>query len=188
MKGVDVSHWNQKEDIFKHICPEFIIAKLTEGKSMTDWTCFDYHTIARSIGRPFGVYHFAHPEKNSAKKEAEHFIQQYVKLNHMVWAALDVEGDALTVKNLDEWCYEWLKEVEKILYFKPWIYMSQSSCKKFNKCTEYPLWVARYRMESLGYGDITPWKQAIMWQYDSNGVDKNIFYKEVKYEKKEHQT
>lgn len=177
-RGIDVSHWNNLSDIWENPI-DFMFAKLTEGKTMRDWTAYQYYTYADTLKIPFGVYHYAHPENNSAKEEFEHFHNFYKKFNNNEIAiALDIENKALLLddKRLDEWAYEWLDYASQITNQPVYIYLQQSACCKFNKCTKYPLWVARYRAEVKGYGDVTPWSQAAIWQHDSKLVDKNIMY------------
>lgn len=176
-KGIDVSHWNKLEDLWKYGKQDFLIAKLSEGKSMIDYTAYTYYMYARTFLQEFGVYHFAHPESNSVAQEVNHFLKCYEQFSDKeikIW--LDVEGKALTLNNndLDNWCNEFLSIVKNHSYKLPGIYISQSQCKRFKKCKQWDLWVARYRDQNLGYGDINPWKEAYMWQYNSDGVDKNI--------------
>ena len=180
MRGIDVSHWNHWSDLFKHDT-DFIIAKLTEGKSITDYTAYIYEALAEVYERPFGVYHFAHPEKNNVQDEIIHFLKQWKKFKKKPrWIALDIEGAALTLSDgeLDYWCYEWLRQIEKETGAGVLLYCSQSQCKRFTDriARNFELWVARYRKEEMGYGDVSPWNTARIWQYDNKEVDKNIMY------------
>lgn len=177
-RGIDVSHWNNLSDIWENQI-DFMIAKLTEGKSVKDWTAYQYYTYANALKIPFAVYHFAHPENNTAEEEFEHFHNYYKKFNNdRIAIALDIEAKALLLnaKDLDNWAYKWLNYASKITNQPIYLYVQQSACKMFNKCVEYNLWVARYREESKGYGDISPWSKATIWQHDNKLVDKNIMY------------
>lgn len=177
-RGIDVSHWNNLADIWE-TDNDFMFAKLTEGKTMKDWTAYQYYTYADALKMPFGVYHYAHPENNSASEEFEHFKNYYLKFkNDNLMIALDIEGKALYLDQdkLDQWAYDWLNMAQLLTQNKVYLYVQQSACKMFDKCKIHELWVARYRAESKGYGDVTPWNTASMWQYDSKLVDKNIMY------------
>lgn len=179
MRGIDVSHWNNLEDIYKHGTQDFIIAKLTEGKTIVDYTAFTYYLYAKAFSQLFGVYHFAHPETNSVLDEFLNFKEHFkIFRDYSIAIYLDVEAKALTLNDamLDEWCYEWLRRAKELSTSKVGIYISQSQCRRFKKCVDFPLWVARYRKEELGYGDVSPWQNATIWQYDSKGIDKNIMY------------
>lgn len=176
MKTIDVSHWNNLEDLWKYDFEyEQIIAKISEGATLADYTAYTYYLYANAFKKLFSVYHFAHPQNNTAESEFKNFEKHYKKLNDTtVGIVLDIEGAALNYKDLDNWCYEWLSRATKLTNNKVMIYMSQSSCKLFNKCKVYPLWVARYKDISKGYGDVSPWEKADLWQYDSKGIDKSI--------------
>ena len=183
MRGIDVSHWNQLTDLFKYDS-DFIIAKLTEGKTVKDYTVYLYGAIAQAYEIPFGVYHFAHPEKNSVIDEVKNVEEAlrgfHEKKPEMI--AIDIEGNALICSNeyLDKWVYDFLTLLSTKTDAELLIYCSQSTCKRFSTVTanKYGLWVARYRKEDLGYGDVSPWNTARIWQYDSKDVDKNIMYTE----------
>lgn len=185
-QGVDLSHWNQPEDMWKHITPNFIICKASEGKTIKDWTCKRYYLEAFCNNLSYGLYHFAHPEKNTVQDEVNNFIEVAETFPDEVieLIALDIEGDALKAKDLEIWCMQWILEV-RLLYpeAKILLYCSQGECKRFSKsmANQVNLWVARYRKFELGYGDVSPWKEATIWQYDSKGVDKNIFYMKGEY-------
>lgn len=180
-RGIDLSHWNNWQDIFKNET-DFIIAKLTEGKTKVDYTAYYYALFADLLEVPFGVYHFAHPENNDVMDEVSNFMTNYKKFKEKAPAliALDIEAEALTLTNgdLDYWCFEWMQTIEKLTGAEVVLYCSQSVCKRFTNrlARNFGLWVARYRKEELGYGDVTPWNTARIWQYDSKGTDKNILY------------
>ena len=83
LKGIDVSHHNSYQykrgaiDFSKH---DFIIVKATEGKSYVDPMYETYISDITSLQKPYGIYHYARPENNSAKDEAKHFCDKYHKV------------------------------------------------------------------------------------------------------------
>ena len=60
--------------------------------------------------------------------------------------ALDVEGAALRVKNIDSWCYEWAKYVYYKTGIVPLIYTSESYTHLFKKTADFGcgLWCAKW--------------------------------------------
>lgn len=178
IEGVDISHWNNTTKWIE-LNPEFVIIKATEGNTYVDNMCKSNCEYAKAIDAERGYYHYARAEKNNAKAEAEHFVRNIPdgEIGSAI-LALDYEGKALSLKNCDSWALEFLKHVEALTGVKPLLYCSQSVVKRFPEVAKNGngLWVARYRNKMLGAGDIKPWKFSAIWQYDSTGTDKNIFY------------
>lgn len=177
LQGIDISHWNNPDTIEKYVGKgiDFIIMKATEGKNHVDRQLNLHNIKCEYYGVHKGFYHFARPDLgNGAADEARNFLGQIHDKGKAIYA-LDVEGDALKVPNIDEWCLAWLNMVENHTGVKPLIYCSQSQTKKFPKCAanNNGLWVARY---NLTIGSVKPWKFAAIWQYTSIPLDKNIFY------------
>lgn len=178
MEGIDVSHWNKLETI-PDVRPEFAMIKLSEGKTFKDSQAMAHAWMCKTLGIPFGFYHYARAEKNTPEEEADFFVSLIPQddLGHAV-LALDYEGKALSIKDVDTWARAFCQRVYEKTRVLPVLYCSQSTVKRFPKTCKYGvgLWVARYRNKLLGYGDINPWKFAAMWQYTSKPHDKNIFY------------
>ena len=178
IEGIDVSHWNAIDTIPKY-APQFVMMKITEGCGFIDPDYLAHRQQCKNLSIPYGYYHYARAERNSAVDEARFFVTKipHEDLQHAV-LALDYEGKALSIKNVDAWAYDFCSEVLRLTGKKPLLYCSQSTVKRFPRTCAggFGLWVARYRNKLLGAGDITPWKFAAMWQYTSKGVDKNIFY------------
>lgn len=178
IEGIDVSHWNTLETIAENL-PEFVFIKLTEGKTYRDNMALRHMEQAKEHHAAIGFYHYARAEKNDAVSEAEFFVANIPEseLNTCV-LALDYEGKALSIKDVDTWALIFCKRVEELAGKKPLLYCSQSTVKRFPYVAAcgFGLWVARYRNKLLGHGDIKPWKFCAVWQYTSKGVDRNIFY------------
>lgn len=178
IEGIDISHWNDVKviDEFK---PEFCLIKLTEGKTFLDNQAITAYHICRSKNILPGFYHFARAEKNDAIAEAEWFVKNLpVGCLGNVMLVLDYEQKALSISNVDDWALRFLTRVEQLTGVKPLLYCSQSVVKRFPKVQSNGngLWVARYRNKLLGYGDVSPWKFAAIWQYTSKYVDQDVFY------------
>ena len=176
LKGIDLSHHNRfmanHKDINNY---DFVIMKASEGKSYRDnfrsmWESFLDPEIFR------GYYHYARPEMNSAHDEVLNFVSSIAAADHPYIIALDVEGSALYVPNLDEWCLSWCQEVEKVTGIKPMIYCSAAETKRFKKCAEFGsgLWVAKWSDKKPTKTDIRPWEFWAIWQYTSKGVCSNV--------------
>lgn len=171
LHGCDVSHWNGED--FDISCEDFVIAKATEGRSYID--SLFYHNIetALILKKCIGAYHYARPENNNPKVEAEHFasvVKQYVG---KCLFALDWEGVALSYPI--DWAVEWLKEVEVITGVKPLLYCSASYVPKCKKVAENGngIWVAKWS-ETAPIVKPTFSVMAI-WQYTNRPYDKNKF-------------
>lgn len=176
LKGIDISHWNKSDTIEKYLHDtDFVIMKATEGKSWKDTGLENHNNKCDFYGLLKGFYHFARPDLgNSATDEAYNFINQVSNKGNAIHA-LDIEGTALHVKNIDDWALKWLETVEAHTKRKPLLYASQSELWRFPKvaASNYGLWAARY---NIFLGKVKPWKFAAIWQYTSNPIDKNYFY------------
>lgn len=177
LKGVDVSHWNEKEIVRKEP-KDFIIIKATEGVYFKDPKMMEWVKYGFDNNLVVGLYHYARAELNSMKKEADFFVEQV----HRVWDsypslplffALDWEGKSLRYGSTV--ALEWLKHVEDRLGTKPLFYCQQSELRKYTEIanSNFGLWVAQYNTK---LGKIDPWKMYAIWQYSSaNKLDKNYF-------------
>lgn len=186
IEGIDISHWNNIDVIPKYN-PSFVMMKLSEGKTFVDSRYKSHREICNVLSIPYGYYHYARAEKNDAKTEAEFFVSQIPKedLDTCV-LALDYEGKALSLKDVDTWALRFMVRVEQLTGKKPLLYCSQSVVKRFPQVAAngFGLWVARYRSKLLGAGDIKPFKFAAIWQYTSSPIDRDVFYGSVEQFKK----
>lgn len=193
MNGIDISKWQKGIDLSK-VQADFVIAKATEGATYADPTFETHIQAAIKLGRGIGFYHFARPENNSAKAEAENFnraIKSYIGKGILV---LDWESSG---KANVAWAKEWLDEVYRMTGIRPMVYMSASVADAYDWAAvakDHGIWVAKYRdnaidrnydMSSAGKKpSLKHWKNVTMWQWTSTGrldgysgnLDCNIFY------------
>lgn len=179
LEGVDVSHWNTLEKVLPYN-PKFMMIKATEGLTFRDDKALEWRNTASALGVPYGFYHYARAEKNEAGKEADHFVKRVKELCAIgeCVLALDFEGKALSIKDVDAWALAFMMRVYELTGVKPLLYVSQSVVPRFKSVAEFGcgLWVARYRNKMLGAGNVKPWKFVAMWQYTSSPIDRNMFY------------
>lgn len=172
--GVDISHHNWGQ--FNPSNFNFVVIKATEGKTYVDPKMSDYiKMISESDGTPYiGFYQFARAENNTAKDEANHFLDTIEPHLGNCFMCLDYEADAWKNPKPDDWAYNWCREVEYNTGVKPIVYVSASYARKLPKTLSYyPLWAAHYNVKepSLNMG-VTP----IMWQFTSKPFDMDIFF------------
>lgn len=188
LKIVDVSSW---QNTASYNLSEFdgLIAKATEGCGYVDPMCDVHYQNAKAAGKLLGVYHFARPDLNSARKEAEFFVNNikgYIKEAILV---LDWEPTGDHKKNV-AWAKEWLDCVYELTGVAPLIYMSASVIQMADWSSisgTYGLWIAGYpnafnvpnpplpTPADMPYS-IGPWAFWAIWQYSSSAgrLDRNI--------------
>lgn len=171
LSGIDISHWNEalvKSAGYKWLATfDFVIMKATEGVNFTDKYLSTYiNMLYQGKTNPlYGFYHYARPETGtSAESEAKHFLNTIGSHVGLAMFILDVEGEALKVKDLDTWVYKWAKTVYDITGVKPLIYCSESTCEKFKKACEFGcgLWCAKWSENKPK--NIKPWTFFALWQ------------------------
>lgn len=194
LNGIDISHW-QKGLNLSEIKYDFVIVKATEGVNFADPSFHDFMKKAESLGKCLGFYHFARPEKNSAKAEAKFFYDKTVKWFGKAIPVLDWESSG---KANVAWAKEWLDTVYSMTGIKPMIYMSESVVNQYDWSkvvnADYGLWVAKYKdmqidrnydMSKAGNKPVVKWwKFYAMWQWTSSGrldgyngnLDCDVFY------------
>lgn len=194
LKGIDISNYQRGLDISKIDC-DFVIIKATEGKSYVDKSCDGFFQQALSLGKKLGVYHFANNSDNTAKQEADWFIQNTQGYIGKAIPILDWEDN---ITDNVPWALEWLQRVEEAYGCKPMIYMSESVVNRHDwssvVASNYGLWVAKYRDYLPDYNydmskagnmpSIKYWNEYAMWQWTSSGrlngwngnLDCNVFY------------
>jgi GH25 family lysozyme M1 (1,4-beta-N-acetylmuramidase) len=172
LRGIDVSHHNK---LIQLSGIDFVIMKATEGRSYVDPKMLEWYKQCKKDNvRLKGFYHFARPENNSPKTEANHFIKtvkDYIDDTTLV--ALDWEGHAL-YQSLD-WALTWLNEVEEALRITPLFYCQSSYTPLIRRIYENGngLWVAHYTGANKPIIGAYPFWT--MWQYTSRVYDKNYF-------------
>ena len=196
--GIDISNHQKNMDlkaVMAQTKTDFVICKATEGVKFIDKYCNGFMSAARNAGKQVGFYHFARPEWNSARSEADFFVRQTKGYFNVGIPVLDWESSA---KWNVAWAKEWLDRVESLTGVKPVIYMSESVVNAYNwkavAAAGYGLWVARYRdyyvdrnydMSTCGKKPVVKWWSFyMMWQWTSVGrlngysgnLDCDVFY------------
>lgn len=179
MNGIDISHWQHGLNLSKIKC-DFVIVKATEGVNFLD-SCFDdFMRQAESLGKCMGFYHFARPDKNSAKAEAKFFYNNTAKYFGKAIPILDWETGKLSDV---AWVKEWLDEIYSMTGIRPMLYTSESVVKSYDWSSvanaNYGLWIAKYKdhkidrnydMTNAGKEPVVKWwKFYAMWQWTSSG-------------------
>lgn len=194
LKGIDISNHQRGLDLSKIDC-DFVIIKATEGKSYVDKSCDGFFQKALSLGKKLGIYHFANNSDNTAKQEADWFIQNTQGYIGKAIPILDWEDN---ITDNVPWALEWLQRVEEAYGCKPLIYMSESVVNRHDWSpvanANYGIWVAKYRDNLPDYNydmskagnmpSIKYWNGYAMWQWTSSGrlngwngnLDCNVFY------------
>ena len=194
LKGIDISNHQRGLDLSKIDC-DFVIIKATEGKSHVDQYCNGFFQQALSLGKKLGVYHFANNSDNTAKQEADWFINNTRGYIGKAIPVLDWEDD---VTDNVPWALEWLQRVEQAYGCKPLIYMSESVVNRYDWSpvanANYGIWVAKYRDNLPDYNydmskagnmpSIKYWSTMALWQWTSTGrlngwngnLDCDVFY------------
>ena len=196
--GIDISNHQKNMNlkaVLEQTDTDFVICKATEGTGFVDKYCDKFMVIAQNAKKQIGFYHFARPEYNTARAEADFFVRQTKGYFNVGIPVLDWESSA---KWNVAWAKEWLERVESLTGVKPVIYMSESVVNAYNwKAVAeagYGLWVARYRdynvdrnydMSTCGKKPVVKWWSFyMMWQWTSVGrlngysgnLDCDVFY------------
>ena len=88
--GIDVSEYQQGTDITKISGLDFVIAKATQGTTITDPTYEEWAGEAEKAGAQFGAYHFARAELLNARAQAD-FFSATARLRSGLSAWIDYE-------------------------------------------------------------------------------------------------
>lgn len=195
---MDISNHQSKMDlalVLEKTDTDFVICKATEGLKFVDKLCDKFMVTAQNKGKQIGFYHFARPEWNSARAEADFFVKHTKGYFNKGIPVLDWESAG---KSDVKWGKEWLDRVYSLTGVKPVIYMSESVANAYNwkavADAGYGLWVAKYRdynvdrnydMSTAGKKPVVKWwKFYMMWQWTSVGrltgysgnLDLDVFY------------
>lgn len=176
LKVIDVSHYqNDRGSIdWKAVKADGVsgaFIKASEGGSSKDPAFGSNASGAAAVGLPVGFYHYAHPELNSAVKEAANFANAVKGIKADFPHALDVEGQASKIgaEALTAWCVTWLQEVERLTGHPAMIYSGGSFAKTYlgKALGKWSLWIAHY-------GVTTPmsnntWSEWAAHQYSDSG-------------------
>jgi len=180
MYGIDISHWQSKVDFNKLKDFDFLIHKCSQGNGYVDPEFKERKRKALEKGLIFGSYHFA--DGKDAREEARHYINSVGKLNNGELLVLDYE---INLRNPDQWCFNFLDEVEKLTDIKPLLYTNEARVKKMKwkkvVAGNFGLWVAKWGVND-GKKHVKPasgnWPFWVLWQYTSRGkidaIDGNV--------------
>ncbi len=182
LKGIDVSHWQSVETV-NTLCKDpnnkFIIVKASEGLKYKDPKFTAHITTARMHDKLTGAYHFARCDVNwdSAKKEADHFIDVCDGYWGQIIPVLDIEGNAAAWDKTGEWSLAWLERVFEVTGLRGVIYCGTSYAKKCQEHAHkgYHLWLARW-VEALKASHFGAFSECLLWQYTNKPVDQDYFY------------
>ncbi|HTL31434.1 MAG TPA: glycoside hydrolase family 25 protein, partial [Tepidisphaeraceae bacterium] len=179
--GIDVSHY-QGTINWASVAADgkkFAFQKATEGISYVDPTVGTNTSGAKANGILVGVYHFAHPDTDTAASEAAHFLSgaaNYIKAGFLQ-PVLDLEdGASIGKAALSQWTNDWCNAVKNAIGVQPIIYCNTNYATNYLNSTvaQWPLWIANW---STAYGDPTTtgkpptgvWSNFTFWQYTSSG-------------------
>ena len=156
------------------------IVKASEGTGFDDWLLHENVQHGHDEGFELGFYHFARPDLNDAKAEADHFLGCVHGLEHELVHVLDWETHAheRSPRQMVAWEQEWLARVKAIgggrpaLYTYPSFWTVDCGNDKTTAKLGYPLWLASYGPNDgrdHGYKTVGGWAHAAAHQFTSNG-------------------
>lgn len=189
--GIDLSNNNHGESI-DWTGVTFMVGKATEGLGYVDETLDDWVAGARSIDALFSTYHFAHPDKNSAKDEATFFLSHSIKGDFgpcLDFETRDWQGvhyDPLQIMGVDAgtaWANEWLDRVAQVRQQEPFFYSFRDYTRMMVAAGlgEWKLWLSTM----VGHPMFTTFagRDVAIEQWGVvAGVDQNESYVELKGE------
>lgn len=174
LKGYDTSH-HQNNAVFNEAVAnsDFMIIKATEGKTYIDGTFKDRAYQLYELDKLNGFYHFARPDNNTAKEEANHFINTISKyMNYNTILVLDWEGKALNYSF--EWALEFCKIVSEKTQRPCIIYASASVVRKY--AHKYKYWWTSHYNNICENGCTHDGVEEVMTQYTSTPIDIDVFH------------
>lgn len=169
LRGIDISNWQaglDGEAVFPNV--DFVICKATEGVSFVDAYCDGWIQKCRSMGKPWGFYHFAGSDQ--PVDEAVHFINNTSNYFGNGIPVLDWESDQSVA-----WVNKFVRKVHEQTGIWPWIYANPW---RFNQGGVEPncgRWIASYPdviRPGLDYDPGEPPETeglVCCWQYASDG-------------------
>ncbi len=169
VKGLDVSHYDEKIDFSKVRASgfEFCWAKATEGLTYYDKKYSINRVQAKAAGLLFGAYHFFRPGSDPLK-QAEHFLSKAKIEKGDLLPAFDWEvsqgfGDVKKAKLFLDHVEDAIGK-KMVIYGPPYMLDGLSLSSAF---AEYPLWVAHYT--NLSPLIPSPWTHCSFHQYSEKG-------------------
>lgn len=186
MKGIDISHHNcwpfntVTESAYKEA--GFVVVKATQWETTYRWEDYFHKAIARAAkdGKLLGAYHYM--TGLDPIKEADHFLKVIKDWIGKAILALDVEKGDNVSWGSKTWARKFCDRVYEKTGIYPFIYTGVEGCIYCANCADVcPLWFAGYPKGENGWNvpvwpsryKIAPWKNYSIWQFTSNGVDRN---------------
>ena len=103
----------------------FAWVKASEGKTFDDERFTQNRRAAKAAGIRVGAYHYARPDNNTPREEAEHFLRVAKPVAGELLPALDFEepkARGLAPSTLVRWADDWLEIVEAAIGARPVFY------------------------------------------------------------------
>ena len=174
MHGVDISNYQRSVDYHKY---DFYIIKASEGRTFKDPMLDKHYNAVKAAGKPYGFYHYARPENNSWKAEADHFLSLVGHHAHKAIFALDWEGNALRYNYA--WALNWLNYVYQKTGVRPLFYCQGSALSRYPQIAKanFGLWVASYGVKAPQKG---AWPAYALWQYSEKPMDMDVLNGDIK--------
>lgn len=174
MHGVDISNYYRSVDYHKY---DFYIIKASEGRTFKDPMLDKHYNAVKATGKPYGFYHYARPENNSWKAEADHFLSLVGHHAHKAIFALDWEGNALRYNYV--WALNWLNYVYQKTGVRPLFYCQGSALSRYPQIAKanFGLWVASYGVKAPQKG---AWPAYALWQYSDKPMDMDVLNGDIK--------
>ena len=175
--GIDVSHYQRKEDIAwdslsignRAIPLEFVVLRATMGNRSADKHFDEFWTLAKKHNLIRGAYHFYRADEDPVL-QANNFLENVKLESGDLPPILDIEKipRRKSTKKLIEDLKIWCRIVEEAYGEKPIIYTYYHYHKDFLKgeFDDYPLWLANYNDVPRPSPD-AEWR---IWQFTENGI------------------
>ncbi|HCM90432.1 MULTISPECIES: GH25 family lysozyme [Vagococcus] len=176
---IDISN-HQRGLALNSLSADTFIFKVTEGDYFKDDTLEDFIQQARSLDKPFGLYHFL--DQSPVEEQANFFLS----------CITPYLGECLLVLDYEEYGRQGPDQAKRFLdiiyqktQVKPLIYMNESDANAEDWSevisADYGLWVAKY---SSNLPKLSQWPNYAMWQYTSTPYDTSYFYGDLNAWKK----
>jgi GH25 family lysozyme M1 (1,4-beta-N-acetylmuramidase) len=179
--GIDVSHWQGAIDFAKVKASgrRYVIAKATEGNTMTDSLYAHNKAAAMAAGLKFTGYHFARPSSTAgdATNEADHFVAVLGLTHGMLVPALDLEvSGGLGVSALQSWVKTFLGRVyartgvRAMIYTNVTFWQTNMGNTSWFAANGYRIWIAHWGTTSPTVpGSNWGGRGWTFWQYSDCG-------------------
>lgn len=181
--GIDLSEHNGDVDLSKY---DFAIIRACYGEN-TDSKFEELISKCEKANIPYGVYCYDYAlNDDEAKAEANYILDLIKDKNIQMGVWFDMEdADGYKKKNgvlIKERCTNSCKifcDILKAHGYYTGVYTSSSWIGTYVE-TDYPLWIANWGTND-GTIQSDQSDKAVIYQYTSNPIDKNVIYKDVSF-------